>query len=224
MPLISEDTIVCLNCLNEREIQDGEWILPESDESAFTTPPCPDCGAQETLFWHDDVYTKVTKETRPFPAEFPGGPERQLTVVFEEPDPESFGARHGALIEMQARKLGRKRASKKIREIEYPTAPQPLTKAKMRSEVRKMYEKEKHPPERAKKKGEADVEYQEALARGEREQKENERKVKESHERKHKREEMPEPKEVSETVQARLALPEKDKEVKVKNKPEGEEV
>lgn len=113
MPLLPDGTVVCLQCHRSFKVKDKDWLLPEDDPSAFTTPPCPGCGAQESYFWHDEIYTRQVSEERELPPEIEGGPPRAHTVQWEEPDPEHFHARHMRSIERVAEKLGRKQRSLK---------------------------------------------------------------------------------------------------------------
>lgn len=108
MPLLPDGKFICLNCQTERTIPNSDWILDETDDSVFTSTPCPTCDAQESFCWHNYVYFKVVAEERLLPPEEEGGEVRATMVQWHEDDPEHWDARHMVTIAEVAKKLHRK--------------------------------------------------------------------------------------------------------------------
>lgn len=138
MPLLGarisgEADHICIICGAERVIKANDWIEVEGDGSVLVAPPCP-CGAQETLYWHDDVYhareTIYEKiGTAPHP-DFPDDRKKDhpvyKTIVRVYPDHDQPMAKHMKLLEKVAQAKGKKQAKTgtKAKYDQEPVTPQ----------------------------------------------------------------------------------------------------
>lgn len=137
MPILTANgDHLCAECGRERRIKQNEWLTDPIDPTVFTSPPCP-CGAQETFCWHDTVYTSRKSEEREVPPEHPNGPKRTMVLEWEEPDPDTYDARHMVQVGKVALSLGLKRRQLHNNGHAYPKEPRAFTQAEMREQAEK---------------------------------------------------------------------------------------
>lgn len=123
---------VCANCGTERHLTSADWVVADSDDSVFSTPPCS-CGSTESFSWHDWVYMTAPKR----PAHL------DPDASFDEsphPDHAHEGARQMVLIGRIATTLGRKRRviPEKPTGRRYAEAPTAPTQASVRAYVARL--------------------------------------------------------------------------------------
>lgn len=142
MPLLPNGDYICFECDHERSIPNGQWIRVEDDDTVFTSPPCPECGGQETFCYHDDIPVKTVRQQATLGKIDEDGPEQIVTLVWDEPDHEAWDAVHMLVIADKAQALGVKQKSIEGRMfsdyLEKPKKPkldEMRDKAKERSKV-----------------------------------------------------------------------------------------